>query len=211
MDSVGRRRIQLQGFALMSATFAALGLAFEQMVITETGRIAMLFLYGLTFFFSNYGPNSTTFILPSETYPEEVSSNPAKHALPGPFCPLRRPYLLTRTLSALCAAFRFRLDVNTLIPRLPVRSAPPSTAFLRPAARWARRSARPPSSRSRMLSPKPTGPAQVRQVSDTDMGYGAPHLDDPIIDSIGSSTGPSQGPHVKHTVKDMGTAQLLNR
>lgn len=32
----------------------------------------LLFLYGLTFFFANFGPNSTTFILPSETFPAEV-------------------------------------------------------------------------------------------------------------------------------------------
>lgn len=82
MDSVGRRRIQLQGFACMAVTFATLGLAFEQMEKSETGRLVMLFLYGLTFFFSNYGPNSTTFILPSETYPEEVGSSLL--ALPSP-------------------------------------------------------------------------------------------------------------------------------
>ena len=32
----------------------------------------MLFLYGLTFFFSNFGPNSTTFILPAETFPPHL-------------------------------------------------------------------------------------------------------------------------------------------
>ena len=32
----------------------------------------MLILYGLTFFFSNFGPNSTTFILPSETFPPHI-------------------------------------------------------------------------------------------------------------------------------------------
>ena len=32
----------------------------------------MLLLYGLTFFFSNFGPNSTTFILPAETFPPHI-------------------------------------------------------------------------------------------------------------------------------------------
>jgi len=72
MDSMGRRRIQMQGFLLMAITFATLGLAYEQLELSAAGRIAMLFLYGLTFFFSNFGPNSTTFILPSETFPQEV-------------------------------------------------------------------------------------------------------------------------------------------
>lgn len=31
--------------------------------------------YGLTFFFANFGPNSTTFILPSETFPAEVRTS----------------------------------------------------------------------------------------------------------------------------------------
>jgi len=74
MDSMGRRRIQMQGFLLMAITFATLGLAYEQLELSAAGRIAMLFLYGLTFFFSNFGPNSTTFILPSETFPQEVRS-----------------------------------------------------------------------------------------------------------------------------------------
>ena len=39
-------------------------------------KIPILFvtLYGLTFFFSNFGPNSTTFIIPSEIYPSDVKS-----------------------------------------------------------------------------------------------------------------------------------------
>lgn len=74
MDTLGRRRIQLQGFLLMALTFSALGLGYEALDQTESGRLAMLFLYGLTFFFSNFGPNSTTFILPSETFPHEVRS-----------------------------------------------------------------------------------------------------------------------------------------
>lgn len=32
----------------------------------------MLIIYGLTFFFSNFGPNSTTFILPAETFPAHL-------------------------------------------------------------------------------------------------------------------------------------------
>ena len=31
-----------------------------------------LFIFGLTFFFTNFGPNTTTFIIPSEIYPHAV-------------------------------------------------------------------------------------------------------------------------------------------
>merc|ERR1711865_539403 len=34
----------------------------------------LIVIYGLTYFFSNFGPNATTFILPSETFPFEVRS-----------------------------------------------------------------------------------------------------------------------------------------
>ena len=41
---------------------------------SATGRALMLLLYGLTFFFSNFGPNSTTFMLPAETFPPNIRS-----------------------------------------------------------------------------------------------------------------------------------------
>ena len=41
---------------------------------SQAGRVLMLLLYGLTFFFSNFGPNSTTFMLPAETFPPHIRS-----------------------------------------------------------------------------------------------------------------------------------------
>jgi len=49
----------------MGLIFGIIGLFFS--AISEN-KIALLTLYGLTFFFANYGPNTTTFILPSLTY-----------------------------------------------------------------------------------------------------------------------------------------------
>jgi PHS family inorganic phosphate transporter-like MFS transporter len=69
MDSLGRRNIQLQGFFFMALTFAALGIFFDPLKDVPG---LMMILYGLTFFFSNFGPNSTTFVLPAETYPKQV-------------------------------------------------------------------------------------------------------------------------------------------
>lgn len=71
MDKLGRRNIQLQGFFFMAVVFAALGI-FEKPL--ESAPVGMLILYGLTFFFSNFGPNSTTFILPAETFPVNIRS-----------------------------------------------------------------------------------------------------------------------------------------
>lgn len=57
--------VQLQGFTLMGILFGVIGFFF--LPISEN-RVALLTLYGLTFFFANYGPNTTTFMLPSLTY-----------------------------------------------------------------------------------------------------------------------------------------------
>jgi len=66
MDVLGRRNIQLQGFVCMAIAFGILGLLQKPL---EHAPVVMLIVYGLTFFFSNFGPNSTTFILPAETFP----------------------------------------------------------------------------------------------------------------------------------------------
>eukprot|EP00978_Attheya_sp_CCMP212_P016399 scaffold42966_cov56-Attheya_sp.AAC.2 len=59
------RYIQMQGFACMGILYAIIGTYWS-----ELRRIQWLLvlLYGLTFYFANYGPNTTTFMLPSVTY-----------------------------------------------------------------------------------------------------------------------------------------------
>lgn len=69
MDKLGRKLIQLQGFFFMAVLYAILAIWLE-----ELGSGLLIVIYGLTYFFSNFGPNCTTFILPSETFPQEVRS-----------------------------------------------------------------------------------------------------------------------------------------
>merc|ERR1712217_946206 len=57
---------------LMAVLYAGLGAFIERM---KESAVLLLMGYGLTYFFSNFGPNSTTFILPSETFPPEVRSS----------------------------------------------------------------------------------------------------------------------------------------
>jgi PHS family inorganic phosphate transporter-like MFS transporter len=57
----------------MATLYFAIGLKFN-----ELNRISLLGLYGMTYFFSNYGPNSTTFMLPSMTF-----SRPCRSTLNG--------------------------------------------------------------------------------------------------------------------------------
>lgn len=65
------RYIQLQGFAVMAALYACIALFFDQM---SGNRYLLLGVYGSTFFFSNYGPNATTFMLPAMTFTKRCRS-----------------------------------------------------------------------------------------------------------------------------------------
>jgi PHS family inorganic phosphate transporter-like MFS transporter len=65
MDRIGHRRLQLIGFSVMTAAFLVLGLvpAFTSNVLP------FLAIFGLSYLFIEFGPNSTTFVLPSEVFP----------------------------------------------------------------------------------------------------------------------------------------------
>ncbi len=65
IDRVGRKTLQAVGFGVMALCFAVLGL--------DSSLIALgapfVLIYGLTFLFGNIGPNTTTFIIPTEVFP----------------------------------------------------------------------------------------------------------------------------------------------
>lgn len=68
MDKAGRKTIQVLGFGMMAAAFAVLAFVpnLQKMVFP------FLVIYGLSFFFTEFGPNATTFIYPSEIFPVRV-------------------------------------------------------------------------------------------------------------------------------------------
>jgi len=68
MDQFGHRRLQLAGFIMMGACFAVIGL-----VPGMTTAVApFLLAYGISYFFTEFGPNVTTFVLPGELFPTAV-------------------------------------------------------------------------------------------------------------------------------------------
>jgi MFS transporter, PHS family, inorganic phosphate transporter len=68
MDRVGHRRLQLVGFAVMAVSFLALGI-----VPVLTAMVGpFLVVFGLSYFFIEFGPNTTTFVLPSELFPTRL-------------------------------------------------------------------------------------------------------------------------------------------
>jgi PHS family inorganic phosphate transporter-like MFS transporter len=68
VDRIGRKKLQILGFVVMAACFATIAF------VPAVRGILILFvlLYGLSFFFTNFGPNSTTFLIPSEVYPTSI-------------------------------------------------------------------------------------------------------------------------------------------
>jgi MFS transporter, PHS family, inorganic phosphate transporter len=68
MDRIGHRKLQLIGFAMMGLCFAVIGF-----VPGMTTAVApFLVVYGVSYFFSEFGPNVTTFVLPGELFPVSV-------------------------------------------------------------------------------------------------------------------------------------------
>jgi MFS transporter, PHS family, inorganic phosphate transporter len=68
MDKTGRRSIQILGFGMMALMFLLIG------IIPAVTKYAAPFaiLYGISYFFTEFGPNTTTFIYPAEIFPVEV-------------------------------------------------------------------------------------------------------------------------------------------
>jgi len=68
LDKIGHRRLQLLGFAMMSLCFLIIA-AIPGMT---TVVVPFLLVYGVSYFFTEFGPNMTTFVMPSELYPVDM-------------------------------------------------------------------------------------------------------------------------------------------
>lgn len=55
-------------------SFFPKGFAYDKLTATTAGKNAFVFLYCLTNFFQNFGPNTTTFIVPGEAFPTRYRS-----------------------------------------------------------------------------------------------------------------------------------------
>jgi MFS transporter, PHS family, inorganic phosphate transporter len=75
MDRIGHRRLQFIGFAVMAVCFVVLG-AFPALTTTVA---PFLLIFGLSYFFVEFGPNTTTFVMPSEVFP--VSMRTTGHGI----------------------------------------------------------------------------------------------------------------------------------
>ena len=68
VDKIGRKSLQIMGFVIMALCYLLIA------GIPGIRQILPLFigLFGISFFFINFGPNATTFLIPSEIYPTRI-------------------------------------------------------------------------------------------------------------------------------------------
>jgi len=68
IDKIGRKPLQILGFFVMALAYLAI--AFIPAVVNSLPVFILVF--GLSFFFVEFGPNTTTFLIPSEIYPTSI-------------------------------------------------------------------------------------------------------------------------------------------
>lgn len=71
IDAIGHYNLQFWGFLAMAANFFAAA-SLIGLGLPSGMRWMTLVCFGLTFLFANFGPNTTTFVLPVEVYPTLV-------------------------------------------------------------------------------------------------------------------------------------------
>jgi len=94
----GRKRIQLLGFGVLTFVFALLSIAFYPLI--NSYKPLFVFIYCIAQFFFNFGPNSTTFIIPGEAFPTRYRST--SHGIAA----------ATGKLGAMLSSFGFNLMVH---------------------------------------------------------------------------------------------------
>ncbi|KAG6418204.1 hypothetical protein SASPL_120404 [Salvia splendens] len=73
IDIIGRFTIQIVGFFFMTVFMFALAFPYDHWT-KKDNRIGFVIMYALTFFFANFGPNATTFVVPAEIFPARLRS-----------------------------------------------------------------------------------------------------------------------------------------
>ncbi|KAF7369694.1 Phosphate transporter [Mycena venus] len=69
IDRWGRRPIQLMGFIILTVVFIIMGFGYDKLLQTTSGKNLFVFLYCIANFFQNFGPNTTTYLIPGEIFP----------------------------------------------------------------------------------------------------------------------------------------------
>uniref|UniRef100_A0A3Q7J0V2 Major facilitator superfamily (MFS) profile domain-containing protein n=1 Tax=Solanum lycopersicum TaxID=4081 RepID=A0A3Q7J0V2_SOLLC len=73
IDRIGRFTIQLISFTMMIVFMFSLAIPYHHWTL-PSHLIWFVVIYSLTFFFINFGPNATTFVVPAEIFPARLRS-----------------------------------------------------------------------------------------------------------------------------------------
>lgn len=68
IDRLGRKWIQVMGFCMMTLAYGVIAFAPGLTMLT----LPFLLVYGVSYFFTEFGPNVTTFVYPAEVFPVMV-------------------------------------------------------------------------------------------------------------------------------------------
>ncbi len=71
IDKMGRKSIQMTGFLMMALMFGLIAL----IPGVSTTVSVFVVLFGISYFFTEFGPNTTTFVYPSEIFPVDVRTS----------------------------------------------------------------------------------------------------------------------------------------
>ncbi|CAK5282091.1 unnamed protein product [Mycena citricolor] len=79
IDKWGRKPIQFMGFGILAVIFSVMGFSFNSLVPDSQSSNGpktnfFFFLFCLANFFQNFGPNTTTFVIPGEIFPTRYRS-----------------------------------------------------------------------------------------------------------------------------------------
>ena len=128
VDRIGRKKLQILGFVMMALCFVAIACVVQ----FKHALVVFVILYGLSFFFTNFGPNSTTFLIPSEVYPTSIRAkahglSAAIGKLGAAACAFVLPFILaTKSLSYMMTMMAIvsvlGILVTLLIPEMKGRS-----------------------------------------------------------------------------------------
>lgn len=68
VDKIGRKPLQYLGFVMMALIYGLMA----WVPAIDHAMSVFIVLFGVSFFFVNFGPNTTTFLIPSEIYPTSI-------------------------------------------------------------------------------------------------------------------------------------------
>ena len=79
IDRWGRKPIQCMGFVALTILFIIMSASYDALVNnSQAGPKIFLFLYCLANFFQNFGPNTTSFIIPGGLFPTNIMTSPLR-------------------------------------------------------------------------------------------------------------------------------------